>query len=129
MTDDPIPAHVREVLALFADELREVRFGELDAASLEALAERTREAALEVERAREALDAAHAALAAAREALSSHAAQALAYAKVFAAGDAALAARLAVLERPEPPARKTRKRKEPREAAVTELPFEHRGAA
>jgi hypothetical protein len=135
MTDDPIPTNVRDVLALFAGELREHRFGDLDASSLEALAERTRAAALDVERARAALDEAHALLSEARDALAKRAEQALAYAKVFAETDEALATRLREVERPEPPKRRAPKRRAPKRRApgeattAAELPFEARGAA
>lgn len=131
MADDPIPARARAVLALFANELRGQRFGDLDAEALEALAERARAAALDVERARVALEAAQAASSEAREALTARAEQALAYAKVFAAGDSALAARLAELDAsPELPKRPPRKRKaRGAAAAASELPFEARGAA
>lgn len=129
MSDDAIPSHAREVLALFAGELRGQRFGDLDAEALEALAARTREAAAEVERARAALDEAHARLAEARDALCARAEQALAYARVFAGGDPSLAARLGQLEPAAAPVERPRKRKPRRGAAVTELPFEARGAA
>lgn len=129
MADDPIPPNVRDVLDLFAGELRDQRFGDLDAGSLDELAERTRAAAHDVERARDALDAAHAELAEAREALAQRAEQALAYARVFAASDEALAARLRELERPEAPKRRMTKRQKPKADGPAELPFEARGAA
>lgn len=133
---DPVPSSIRELLALFRDELSGQRFGDLDAAALEELAERTRAAAEDVDRARAALDAAHARLHEAREELARRAQQGLAYAQVYAAEDPVLRDKLAALggqaaprpERRRGPKRASATRKEEAEA-VAELPFDARGAA
>lgn len=118
MTDslpDPIPASVREVLALFEDELEGVRFGDLDAAILQAMAEEVRLSSREVDEARALLEAAQSKLERDRLALVARADEALAYARIYAAREPALAPRLDALPRGEPAApakpRKIRKRK------------------
>lgn len=133
---DPVPPLVREVIAFFQGELAGQRFGDLDGDALASLAERTRAHAREVERARAALEEARATLDEARDELTCRAQQALAYARVFASQDEALAARLAALEAPEPPQerrRATRRRPgpPPRRAPETaaQLPFEARAGA
>lgn len=98
MSSDPIPSRVRDILALFEGPLADARFGDLDAGALDELAARVRDRAREVDDARASLDAAHAALEEARAILSRRAEQGLAYAKVFAEGDPALAADLASLD-------------------------------
>jgi hypothetical protein len=99
-----IPAPVQAVIDLFADDLADVRFPDVDGAVLGRLAS-------EVEAASSALAAAQAALDQAREALHQrqdallHGAQrAVAYARVFAESNEALAARLGAihLSRPAP---------------------------
>ncbi len=129
-SDDPIPSRVRDVLALFRSELGEQRFGDLDAAALDELAEHARACAREVERARAALESAQSSLATARDELTRRVEQALAYATVFAQGDEALSARLAALggAGEQPPKRAKRPRKAA-SAQAAELPFEARGAA
>lgn len=132
LANDPVPPVIRDILALFAGELRDQRFGDLDHEALERLAGETRERAKEVDRARASLEAALSELEAAREALSTRARQGLAYATVFAASDPALSATIAALEAEEPRERRpeaARRRKSaparPREkAGVTELPFD-----
>ncbi len=128
-TADPIPSSVREVIAFFASELDGQRFGDLDAATLEDLAEQAREKARVVESAREALEDAQSALNRAREELGQRTEQALGYAKVFASDNDALSARLNALEGPKAatPKRKAKRARkaraeEPRKAE--ELPFE-----
>jgi multidrug efflux pump subunit AcrA (membrane-fusion protein) len=136
---DPVPPSVREILAFFQGELDGQRFGDLDAEALAELAERTRDRAREVDLARAALEAARGALDVAREELGRRAHQALAYARIYASRDPALAERLAALEAgPEPAASERRRgpkrrsgaapRKAPAEAAG-ELPFEARAGA
>lgn len=132
LANDPVPPVIRDILALFAGELREQRFGDLDSEALERLAAETRERAKEVDRARAALEDALGALEAAREALSTRAQQGLAYAAVFAAADPALAATIAALEvAPEKPRTEARRRRSaPKKApasrdtaSTTELPL------
>lgn len=136
MTDapDPLSPFVRDTLSLFARELADQRFGDVDAAELEALAERTRARAAEVQRAREALDEALAGLEQSRSALTRRAEQALEYARIFARGDDALTAEVEALDAHRAPKKKKRRRKaskakpepEPAGADVAELPFEAR---
>lgn len=105
--DDPVPAELRAVLELFAAELRGVSFPGVDAARLGQHAEEVRARARDVERAQAALDAALGALGERTSALSALAGRALAYARVYAADNAELAARLTDLEggdRPTAPA-------------------------
>jgi hypothetical protein len=92
---DPTPAFARQVLELYADALREVRFPDLDLALLEAARDALLVSQLEVERSEAQLQAARAALDAKSEALQTKAERALAYARVFALGDPALSAQLA----------------------------------
>lgn len=130
--NDPVPPAIRDILALFAGELCDQRFGDLDHAQLDALATETRARAQEVEQARATLDAALDTLAQAREALSTRARQGLAYASVFAASDPELGAKIASLEaasktapaKPRAPRRKSAPKKA--SASANELPFEAR---
>jgi hypothetical protein len=94
---DPTPAFARQVLELYADALSEVRFPDLDLALLEAARDALLVSQLEVERIEAQLQAARSALESKNEALQTKAERALAYARVFALGDAALSARLAEL--------------------------------
>jgi hypothetical protein len=92
---DPTPAFAHQVLELYADALREVRFPDLDLALLEAARDALLVSQLEVERSEAQLQAARAVLEVKSEALQAKAERALAYARVFALGDAALSAQLA----------------------------------
>ncbi|GAB5541147.1 MAG: hypothetical protein SangKO_009070 [Sandaracinaceae bacterium] len=133
--DDTLSPRVREILALFWDDLSEQRFGDLDADALRALAERTKERALAVIEARAILDAALGELEATRADLSRRAEQALAYARVFAETDAELKEKIDALDvvAAAPKTKRRRKVKKKREAdrsegeRSAELPFE--GAA
>jgi hypothetical protein len=101
---DPVPAAARAVLELFAAELRGVGFPGVDAAMLGELADEVRARAEDVERAETALDAARTALEERTAALAAVADRGLAYARIYAADEPALAARLASLalgERPD----------------------------
>lgn len=134
LTADPVPPRVRDILNLFAGELAEQRFGELDAHALETLAEQTRACAKEVERARAVLDEALTALEASRAALTLRAEQGLEYARIFARENPALSARLgALIEETSSRGKKRRKPKSdgpkkapPRSPEVAELPFGER---
>lgn len=92
---DPLSSLARDVLALFAEELRDVRFPDLDLSCLEAGRETLCEAQLEVERIERELDAARAVVASRGEALTQKAQRALSYARVFAEAEPALALRVA----------------------------------
>ena len=112
---DPIPAPVQEVLDLFASDLADVRFPNVDHETLSALADAVREEARALEEARQVVDAARARLGQRQEALLQRVGQGVAYVRVFAAGDQALEARvgqLAVVKAEARPAKKkTRKRR------------------
>lgn len=95
-----IPSPVQSLLDLFASDLSDVRFGDVDATTLSS-------AAAEVETAAEALSAAQAVLDEARaklqeqqDTLMQHAQRALAYARVYAEANASLAARLDAIALP-----------------------------
>lgn len=92
--EDVVSANVQAVLELFGGELKEVRFPDVDARTLEAAVGQVRALAGEVARAGAALRAAEAAMAEANETLNRKAARALAYMRVYAEGDAALLERL-----------------------------------
>lgn len=96
---EAIPAFVRDVIALYAEAMAEVSFPDLDLEVLESAAAQLRESAAAVQRAAEALEAARAAEHQSSESLVARAARALAYAKVFAAGDALLSERIAAIDR------------------------------
>lgn len=130
--DDPVPAELRAVLELFAAELRGVSFPGVDAARLGQHAEEVRARARDVERAQAALDAALGALGERTSALSALAGRALAYARVYAADNAELAARLADLEggdRPAPAQVRAPLQRRRRKAERPELPLGDVGPA
>ena len=92
--DSPTPfAH--EVMQLYAEALPDVRFPDLDLASLQATAEQVQAAQVAVERAAAELDRARTLLHQQAALMHARAERALAYAQVFAAGNAELAARVA----------------------------------
>jgi len=124
--DDPVPADLRAVVDLFSHDLREVIFPGVDAAVLRRHADEVRARARDVDRARAALDAALAAFDERTAALAGVAARALAYARIYAADQPDLAARLAEIEGPRgapapPPPRRGR-----RPAPRPQLPLEGR---
>ena len=97
---DPTPPFARQILALFGeDALAEVHFPDLDLAVLQEAQAALLAAQLEVERAETQLEAARAAREEKLVALEAKAERALAYARVFAGGDAALGTRLAEVGR------------------------------
>ena len=122
MADDPIPAAMNELLELFASELADVRFGELDRTSLEKCAENVRVAAAELGRAEAAAEAARAALEAAREALLQKGQRALAHARIHAEGTPVLEQRLQTIALTRPT-----RRAEPLPLGVTEALPRRRG--
>jgi hypothetical protein len=97
---DPIPAFVHGVLGLFGGPLADVRFPDIDRASLEALAQGCCDAQLELEALEAALESARARTRAAQEALGDRAQRALAYARVFALGQPELEEALSSLRAP-----------------------------
>ncbi|HEU4731836.1 MAG TPA: hypothetical protein VFT22_28270 [Kofleriaceae bacterium] len=105
--DDPVPAEVRAVIDLYANQLAKVSFPEIDAASLRRQADELRAEARVVARARDALEAQLASLAARKAVLAETAARAVAYARIYSEAHpdrAALASAIAALSRPPPPA-------------------------
>ncbi|HKU42073.1 MAG TPA: hypothetical protein VJR89_28135 [Polyangiales bacterium] len=106
---DPTPEFVRDVIALYRDEaLAGVRFPDLDLDALQLAEQALIGAQLEVERIEAQLDAARSARDAEVSLLEAKAERALAYARVFAGGNAELSARLSELgpgkgKKPAPP--------------------------
>jgi hypothetical protein len=96
---DPIPPFAQQVLAVYAEQLPDVRFPDLDLGLLETSAAELRAAQLEAERIEAELEAARAAVRTQAELLQCRAERTLAYARVFADGDAALSERLADIGR------------------------------
>jgi ElaB/YqjD/DUF883 family membrane-anchored ribosome-binding protein len=95
-----IPQSVRAVLDLFATELAELRFGDLDAALLTRLAEEVGAAEGAVAQAEAALAAARTRLHEGHDALLLQAQRALAYAKVYAEENPDLAQSLELISLP-----------------------------
>jgi len=122
--DDSLSPRVKEILALFRDDLAEQRFGDLDADALRALAERARERSLEVAEARATLDATLGELEATRGELSRRAEQALSYARVFAETDPELKEKIEALDALAAPPKTKRRRKVKKKAAGAEKPPE-----
>lgn len=117
-TDDPVSAPMRDLLALFGDALSDVRFPDVDEDALHAATDVVVSAHAELRRLEAAVEDARRRLDDAQEALLHKAQRAVAYARVYADGDAALTARLdgIALPRgrgvrpttPEPPRRRRR---------------------
>jgi hypothetical protein len=124
-----IRADLRAILDLFTSELREIAFPGVDAAVLRTHADEVKARARDVERARQALDAARAALDERTQSLAALASRALAYARIYAADQPALAARLAALDSTPtaapPPAPDKPKRGRPRKVDRPQLPLEN----
>jgi hypothetical protein len=95
-----IPTPIQTVLELFANDLAEVRFADVDAKTLEQIATNVKAAAEVVASAEVALDAARAALQERQEILLQHSQRALAYARVYAENDEAMSARLEAITLP-----------------------------
>ncbi|WP_426756365.1 hypothetical protein [Myxococcus sp. Y35] len=100
--NDPISPALRALLELFATELAEVRFPDMNGEVLDAAAEQVREKAEAVARAQAALEAARQALQESQEALLQKGQRALAYARVFSEENAELSARLDGIHLPRP---------------------------
>jgi hypothetical protein len=106
--DDSIPPFIKTVLDLFASDLAEVKFPDVDQKSLAEAALEAQAQAEEAAGAEEALRSAMAALAAKQEELQQKAQRALAYAAVYAQGNPELhakveaAARAAGFSKPRP---------------------------
>jgi malate/lactate dehydrogenase len=98
--NDPIPSAVQEVLDLFASELAALRFGDLEPGILNGAADEVRSVAAEVARVSTEFDAVRARLAEKQEALLQKTQRALAYARVYAEDQPALAARIEAISVP-----------------------------
>jgi hypothetical protein len=102
---DPIPSAVQEVVDLFATELASLKFGDLEPTSLVAAAEEVKAVTADVMRAEAALESTRAVLAEKKDALLHKAQRALAYARVYAENQPALASRLERVALPRSPRR------------------------
>jgi hypothetical protein len=102
---DAVAAPLRDVIAVFDDDLQGVRFPDVDAAVLAEDVRVVEAAAAEVARAEAALESARRVLDDAQDALLSRASKAVAYGRVFAIGNEALMARLDAITLPRPRAR------------------------
>jgi hypothetical protein len=102
---EPISSPVRAVIDLFADPLRDVRFGEVDATTLAELAASVAAAAEVVGSTEAQLVRDRKILQERQEALLVQAQRALAYARVFAENDPPLMERLEQIALPRPPRR------------------------
>jgi ATP-dependent Clp protease ATP-binding subunit ClpA len=99
---EAIAPPLRALMELFATELAEVRFPDVDVKVLGEAAARVRERAEAVSRAAAALEAARQALHESQEALLHKGQRALAYARVYAEEDGALSAKLEAIALPRP---------------------------
>jgi hypothetical protein len=97
-----IPAPVRTVLDLFASDLADVRFGDVDAEALARVAADVQAAADVVASAQASLESARGTLHDRQEALLQQTQRALAYARVYAEADEALSTRLEAITLPRP---------------------------
>lgn len=105
LDEDPVSPEVSGVIELFATQLAEVAFPEVDAGSLCRAADELRAEAHKVARAREALDAALVSFSARRAALGEIAARAIAYARIYSQAHpdrVALATAIAALSQANP---------------------------
>jgi hypothetical protein len=96
---DQTPEIARQIIELYAEELVDVTFPDIDLAKLRSAQSELHAAQLEVERVEAELAEVRAERDRQSEALSSKAERALAYARVFAQGDPSLAPRIAEIGR------------------------------
>ncbi|RKH56616.1 hypothetical protein [Corallococcus aberystwythensis] len=115
--NDSISPALRALLELFATDLADVKFPDVDTAVLGESAAHVREKAELVARAQAALDAARHALNESQESLLQKGQRALAYAKVFAEDDADLGAKLEAIHLPRPVRKAGQTQAEPVSAA------------
>ena len=130
---DPTPAFARQVLDLYLEALADVRFPDLDLAALQAARDELQVSQIEIDSLEAELARARAQLDTQVAALNTKADRALAYARVYASGDAALQARIAEVGRKKvaplegaPPKRRGRRDGIAKSDAVTELFDEER---
>lgn len=120
--DDPVSPFARAVLELFRQDLSKVRFPDLDGESLAGAAEELKAAQLEVECVEAALGTAREVVRECERQLNAQAARGLSYARIFAAGNLPLSARITQIDRLAPdgagtPAAAAKKRGRPRAEA------------
>ena len=127
--DDPVPAEVRAVIDLFANQLAKVAFPDIDAGALRRQADELRTQAKTVAHARETLDAALEAFVTRLSALTATATRAVAYARIYSVAhpdQAGLATALAALSEVVQPATTTAtssgKRRSRAQRRAAELP-------
>ncbi|MCI0570982.1 MAG: hypothetical protein L0Y66_09530 [Myxococcaceae bacterium] len=94
LPDSPVAPALSSLCELFTTELREVRFPDVDGASLASAVNAVHTAAAELARAEAVVEAARQTLADSQEALLHRGQRALAYARIFAEDNPALQARL-----------------------------------
>jgi hypothetical protein len=113
---ESIPGFAREVIALFAGPLAEVRFPDLDGATLERHAALVEAAHAEVVRIEEELAEARASVSEQAQALTAVAQRALAYARIYTEGKPELEAKVAAVceRKPSVPAEAPRRRGRPK---------------
>ena len=97
---EAISSPIQSLLDVFASDLTDVRFGDIDAQTLGRLAVDVESAATVVSSAQAALDSAREMLVVRQDTLLQHAQRAIAYARVFAENDDALSARLSAIALP-----------------------------
>jgi hypothetical protein len=102
MSASPIPLPIEQLLALFATRLAEVRFPDVDGASLTRAAEQVSEAARALADAEAAVEASRATLRHQQEELLRVAHRALAYARVYGSADEQLSRDLEAISLPRP---------------------------
>jgi hypothetical protein len=105
----PMTEPVARIVEIFRADLEGLTFPDVSLASLEQAAEDVRERANQVEALRNRISVAEAELAAARSDLESLAQRGLAYAKVYATGNADLTEKLEQIKMSEPPKKRRRK--------------------
>jgi hypothetical protein len=97
---DHVPSPVQAVLDLFANELADVRFGDVDAITLARIAAEVHAAAEVMASQQAVLESAREALKERQSVLLEHAQRAVAYARVYAEKDEAMSARLEAIALP-----------------------------
>lgn len=117
--DDPVSPFARAVIELFREDLRKIRFPDVDHDSLAGAAEELRAAQLEVESVESALAAAREVVRERERQLNAQAARGISYARIYAAGNLALSAHITQIDLLTPeaasaPASSPKKRGRPR---------------
>ena len=121
-----LPAPLQAILDLFATELAEVHFADIDATTLARLTREVQTANEAVIAAQAVLDGARATLQERRDTLLQHAHRALAYARVYAENDEGLTARIEAIALPG--SRHTSSKRAPSRQSDPQLPHGKRGS-